>query len=137
MVWLMSVNHKDDYMRTGIIFSTDTKVVDIFLDCCSELGMALVKQTQFPDFIFELQQDLTDLVIFECPENNFNCLKMVKIIKRIKPRVPLIVICESMDRMTGGKIYEEGAFHLTQKPLERIQLREIISASVNSARKVF
>jgi DNA-binding NtrC family response regulator len=122
-------------MKTGIIFSNDNNVIDVFLDCCSELGMALVKQTDIPDLIFEIQQDFTDLIIFECPGHKFDCLKMVKIIKRIKPKVPLIIVCESTDRATGGKIYEEGAFYLAQKPLDRIQLKDIITASFNSFRK--
>jgi DNA-binding NtrC family response regulator len=121
-------------MKTGIIFSADNDVVDLFLDCCSDAGLALVKQREFADFVYELQQDMTDLVIFECAEHKFDCLKIVKIIKRIKPRVPLIVVCENIDRSTGGKIYEEGVFHLAHKPLNKIELKEIINASVNSVR---
>ena len=50
-------------MRTGIIFSSDINVVDTCFDSCSELGMALVKQTEVTNFIFELQQDILDLII--------------------------------------------------------------------------
>lgn len=119
-------------MRTGIIFSSDNCVVDICFDCCSELGMALVKQTDFTNFIFELQQDILNLIIFDSTNQYADCLKLVKIIRKIKPKTPLILISDNIEKIEGGKIYEEGIFHLAQKPIQRSIIKEIISASINS-----
>ena len=122
-------------MRTGIIFSSDIKVVDACFDSCSELGMALVKQTEFTNFIFELQQDILDLIIFDSTNQSADCLKLVKIIRKIKPKTPLIVISEDIDNIEGGKIYEEGIFHLAQKPIDRNIIKEIIGASINTLKQ--
>lgn len=119
-------------MRTGIIFSSDHDVVDTCFDCCSEIGIGLVKQTEFTNFIFELQQDILDLIIFDSKNHYADCLKQVKIIRRIKPKIPLIVISDSIENIEGGKIYEEGIFHLAQKPIDKNIIKEIISASINS-----
>jgi DNA-binding NtrC family response regulator len=119
-------------MRTGIIFSSDINVVDTCFDSCSELGMALVKQTEFTNFIFELQQDILDLIIFDSTNQFADCLKLVKIIRKIKPKTPLIVISDDVENIEGGKIYEEGIFHLAQKPIDKIIIKEIIGASINT-----
>lgn len=119
-------------MRTGIIFSSDNAVVDTCFDCCSEIGMGLVKQTEFTNFIFELQQDILDLIIFDSTNQYSECLKLVKIIRKIKPKSPLIVISDNIENIDGGKMYEEGIFHLAQKPIQKSIIKEIIHASINS-----
>ena len=122
-------------MQTGIIFSSDNKVVDICFDSCSELGMALVKQTEFTNFIFELQHDILDLIIFDSTNQFPDCLKLVKIIRKIKPKTPLIVISDDIENIEGGKIYEEGIFHLAQKPINKNIIKEIIGASINTLKQ--
>lgn len=122
-------------MRTGIIYSPDNEVVDICFDCCSEIGMGLVKQTEFTDFIFELQQNVLDLIIFDCKNQYTDCLKLVTIIRRIKPKIPLIVICDNIEKIDGGKFYEEGIFHLAQKPIYKNTIKEIINASINTLKE--
>ena len=122
-------------MQTGIIYSSDTDVVDTCFDCCSEIGMGLYKQTEFTNFIFELQQGLIDLIIFDSKDQYADCLKQVKIIRRIKPKIPLIVISDNIESIEGGKIYEEGIFHLAQKPIDKNIIKEIIIASINSLKQ--
>jgi len=122
-------------MRTGIIYSSDQNVVDTCFDCCSEIGMGLFKKTEFTNFIFEIQQDLIDLIIFDSNDQYADCLKQVKIIKRIKPKIPLIVISDDIESVEGGKIYEEGVFHLAQKPIDKNIIKEIISASINTLKQ--
>jgi DNA-binding response OmpR family regulator len=122
-------------MRTGIIYSSDPIVVDTCFDSCSEIGMGLIKQTDFTNFIFELQQDLIDLIIFDSTNQYADCLKQVKIIRRIKSKIPLIVISDDIESIEGGKIYEEGIFHLAQKPIHKKIFKEIIKASINSVKE--
>lgn len=119
-------------MRTGIIYSSDHDVVDTCFDCCSEIGMGLLKQKEFTNFIFELQQNILDLIIFDSKNQYADCLKQVMIIRRIKPKIPLIVISDNIESIEGGKIYEEGIFHLAQKPIDKNIIKEIIIASINS-----
>jgi len=61
--------------------------------------------------------------------------QQVKIIKRIKPKIPLIVISDDIESVEGGKIYEEGVFHLAQKPIDKNIIKEIISASINTLKQ--
>jgi DNA-binding NtrC family response regulator len=119
-------------MLTGIIFSSDNEAVDVCFDCFSEVGIGLVKQNDFASFIYKLQQDLFDLIIFDSDKFYSESLKYVKIIRKIKPKTPLIVFSENIEKVDGGKIYQEGIFHLEQKPLQKNILKEVIKASVNS-----
>lgn len=88
-----------------------------------------MKQSDLTNFIFELQQEILDLIVFDSDTSLDSYFKHIKIIKRIKPKVPLIIVSSNIEKLDGGKIYEEGVFHLAQKPLSKINLREVILAS--------
>jgi DNA-binding response OmpR family regulator len=122
-------------MLNGIIFSSDNEAVEVCFDCFSEVGIGLVKQSDFASFIYKLQQDLFDLIIFDSGNLYSDSLKYVKIIRKIKPKTPLIVFSDNTEKVDGGKIYEEGTFHLEQKPLQKNILKEVIKASINSLEK--
>ncbi len=119
-------------MLTGIIYSSDNHSVDICFDCCSEIGIGLVKQNDFTNFIYKLQQDPFDVIFFDSELLKKDWLKHIKIIKSIKPKVPLIFISDEVEVLDGGKIYEEGIFHLAQKPLNKSIIKEVISASIKN-----
>jgi DNA-binding NtrC family response regulator len=118
-------------MLTGIIYSSDEEAVDICFDCFSDVGIGLVKQSDFANFIYKLQQDLFDVIIFDSGNLFTDSLKYVKIIRKIKPKTPLIVFSDNTEKVDGGKIYEEGIFHLEQKPIQKNILKDIIKASIN------
>lgn len=119
-------------MLTGIIYSSDNYSVDVCFDCCSEIGIGLVKQSDFTNFIFKLQQDPFDVIFFDSEHLYKEWLKYIKIIKSIKPKVPLIFISDKVETSEGGKIYEEGIFHLAQKPLNKEIIKEVITASIKN-----
>ena len=119
-------------MLSGIIYSSDHEAVEICFDCFSEVGIGLVKQNDFANFIYKLQEDLFDLIIFDSDKLYSDSLKYVKIIRKIKPKTPLIVFSDNTEKVEGGKIYEEGIFHLEQKPIQKNILKEVIKASLNT-----
>lgn len=119
-------------MRSGIIYSPDQDLIETFFDACSEVGVGLIKKDDFTNFIFDLQQDKHDLIVFDSDVAFESCLQHVKIIKKIKPKTPLMVISGVIEKIDGGKIYEEGIFHLAQKPVDKNNIKEIVAACVNT-----
>jgi len=61
-------------------------------------------------------------------------LKWIKVIKRIRPKIPLIIISEEVDQKTGGKIYDEGTFYLCVRPVRREVIRNALSAAISTYR---
>lgn len=116
-------------MRSGIIFSKDQSLIETLFEVCSDIGVGIIKQADFTNFIFELQQDILDLIIFDSDTSPDSYFKHIKIIRRIKPKTPLIVITGNSEILDGGRLYEEGVFHIGQKPLSKINLKEVLLAS--------
>jgi DNA-binding NtrC family response regulator len=115
----------------GIILSSDDETILQCFEICSEIGIALVKKKEFAGFILDLQENDYDMIICDCTEGFAVCRNWVKIIKRIKPRIPLIILNEKIKPNEGGILYQEGIFNLTEKPIDNKIIKEIISATVS------
>ncbi len=114
----------------GIILSSDQITISQCLEICSEIGIALVKKKEFAGFILDLQENDYDMILCDCNESFSVCHNWVKIIKRINPRTPLIILHERTSPQEGGILYQEGIFNLTEKPLDDNIIKEIITAAI-------
>ena len=119
-------------MATGsaIILSNDEQTVSVCSGCLKEIGTELVVSYEFDSLILALQENDYNVVICDCSNNFEKCLQWVKIIKKMRPKVALIVISQEIKKNTGGVLYQEGIFHLSEKPLDKEYLREILEAIV-------
>ena len=119
-------------MATGsaIILSNDEQTVSVCSSCLNDTGIDLVVTAEFDGFILALQENDYDVIICDCSNNFEKCLQWVKIIKKMRPKVALIVISQEIKKNTGGVLYQEGIFHLTEKPLDKEYLREILKAII-------
>ena len=114
----------------GIILSKDEDTISVCFEICSEIGIALVMKKEFAGFILDLQENDYDLIICDCSETFSICHDWVKIIKRINPKTPLIILNERTTPNEGGILYQEGIFNLTEKPIDAKIIKEIIAATV-------
>lgn len=115
----------------GIILSRDDDTISQCFEVCSEVGIALVKKNEFAGFILDLQENDYDLVICDCADTFLVCHNWVKIIKRINPKTPLIILNEKTTPNEGGMLYQEGIFNLMEKPIDTKIIKEIISATIS------
>ena len=92
------------------------------------MNIPIVVKNDFPSLILELQDNDYSVVFCDCDENNEKCVNWIKVIKKMRPKVPLIVISKKIDKSIGGKLYQLGIFHLCEKPLNKDYLKEILSA---------
>jgi DNA-binding NtrC family response regulator len=114
----------------GIILSSDETIISQCLEICSEVGIALVRKKEFAGFILDLQENDYDMILCDCSESFSVCHNWVKIIRRINPKTPLIILNERTSPTEGGILYQEGIFNLTEKPLDNNIIKEIITASI-------
>ena len=114
----------------GIILSSDETIISQCLEICSEVGIALVRKKEFAGFILDLQENDYDMILCDCNESFAVCHNWVKIIRRINPKTPLIILNERTSPTEGGILYQEGIFNLTEKPLDNNIIKEIITASI-------
>jgi len=94
--------------------------------------MPIVVKNDFTNFILELQENDYTIAFCDCDVNNEKCVNWIKVIKKLRPKISLIVIVKKIDKSTGGKLYQEGIFHLCEKPLDKDYLNEVLSALLTS-----
>jgi len=115
-------------INSAIILSTDEETISVCSKCTRELEMALVLKKDFPCMILELQENDYKVILCDCSDNLQKCSNWIKVIKKIRPKVPLIVFTQEIDKSTGGKLYQEGIFDLCEKPLCKEYLKKVLSA---------
>jgi DNA-binding NtrC family response regulator len=113
---------------SAIILSTDEDTISVCTKCTRELGMDLVCKTDFPCMLLELQENDYKVILCDCSDNIQKCANWTKVMKKIRPKIPLIVFTKEIDKSTGGRLYQEGIFDLCEKPLNRDYLKEVLSA---------
>ena len=120
-------------INSAIILSTDEETISVCSKCTRELEMDLVCKRDFPCMILELQENDYKVIMCDCSENFQKCSNWIKVIKKIRPKIPLIVFTEEIDKSTGAKLYQEGIFDLCEKPLSKNYLKEVLSAIITSS----
>jgi len=121
---------------SAILLTQDKEIISLFSSTATELQTKVVAKQDIASFLLEIQEHDYALAICDCSNSISECFKWVKVIKKIRPKVPLIVISSEIDKTSGGKLYEERIYHLCEKPLDKDYLKEILSASlIRSAQK--
>lgn len=118
---------------SAIILSIDEETISVCSKCTRELEMDLVCKRDFPCMILELQENDYKVILCDCSDNFQKCSNWIKVIKKIRPKIPLIVFTQEMDKSTGAKLYQEGIFDLCEKPLSKDYLKEVLSAILTSS----
>ena len=119
-------------LNSAIILSTDKETISACTEGSNEMGIVLVIKNDFASFLLELQENDYAAILFDCSGNFQKCIQWVKIVKKLRPKVKLIVISKEIDKLSGGKLYQEGIFHLCEKPLNKEYLKDILSATLTS-----
>ncbi|MFC2102867.1 hypothetical protein ACFLSS_00395 [Bacteroidota bacterium] len=121
-------------ISSAIILSTDEETISVCSECTGELEIGLIRKRDFPSMILELQENDYEVILCDCSDNFQKCSNWIKVIKKMRPKVPLIVFTQKIDKSIGGKLYQEGIFHLCEKPLNKEYLKEVLSAILASSR---
>jgi len=119
-------------ISSAIILSTDEVTISDCSKCMNELNMNLVCKEDFPSMILELQENDFEVILCDCLDNFQKCYNWIKVIKKMRPKIALIVFTQKIDKSTGGKLYQEGIFHLSDKPINKDYLKKVLSAALPS-----
>jgi DNA-binding NtrC family response regulator len=115
-------------ISSAIILSTDEETISVCSECTSELEIELVCKKDFPSILLELQEKDYQIIMCDCSDNLQKCSNWIKVIKKIRPKLPLIVFAQEIDRSTGGRLYQEGILDLCEKPICKNYLKEVLAA---------
>lgn len=98
------------------------------LELLSKTSLSIHSVWEDTDLLLELLERDYRVIIYDLEFSTFNGLKMVKIIRKIRPKIALIVISKNSDKELGGKILQEGVVYYGVKPINPNAVKEAISS---------
>jgi DNA-binding NtrC family response regulator len=118
----------------AIILSQDIEIIRLCDEVGDEIGMKMERISELADFLLALQEKDYEVALFDCIHADDITLNWVKVVRKIRPKLPLIIFSDEVNQNTGGKIYEEGTFHLCIRPVQKKVFRQILSAAIDIKR---
>lgn len=69
------------------------------------------------DLLLEILEKDYDIIVYDLDISDLNGLKMVKIIRKIRPKVAMVVVSSDESQELGGKVLQEGVVYYGVKPV--------------------
>lgn len=116
-------------MNSILLLSNNIEHRQQIQEICNQLQLDLSEMSNVIDFIFEVEKkDYQTLFIDGSPDEEY--LKLVQILKKIRPRIPIVFITDNDHKENLQKIYNEGVFYIYTAPLNKDILIEVIKSSI-------
>ena len=68
-----------------------------------------------------------DALIYDLEFSQLDALKMVKILRKIRPKLSLVVLSSDASKELGGRVLQEGVAYFGIKPIHTQVLRNVLS----------
>ena len=82
------------------------------------------------DLLLKVLDKDIDLAIIDMNLSGIACSKVVEIVKKSRPRIPLIIISEGNSIETTARVLEQGVFYLIIKPIKGEELRRAVDSGL-------
>ncbi len=82
------------------------------------------------DLLLEVIDNELELAIIDTNLKGLPIAKTIQIMKKCRPRVPVIVISDDYTVATGSSIMEQGIFYYMYKPVDFDNFKEIIDSAL-------
>jgi DNA-binding NtrC family response regulator len=114
----------------ALILSQDIEIIRLCDEVGNEIGLKMERIPELADFILALQEKDYVMALFDCIHVNELTLNWVKVVRKVRPKLPLIIFSDEVNQKTGGKIYDEGTFYLCLRPVQKRVLHNVLSAAL-------
>src|SRR5262245_50325818 len=119
---------------TGIIKSCDGEFITLCQAAGNELGLEWHVQERATAWLLELLNDDFVVAVLDNKGVDPDNLEWIQLARRLRPKVPLIVVHEpQVDIALGAKFYEEKVFYFCSRPVDRSILDRVLAAALRSS----
>lgn len=108
---------------------------DKVLTICRESGIPAQLVWDDTDLLLEILEKDYPVVIYDFNFSQLDGMKMIKIIRKIRPKVKLIVLSSDPDPTLVGKILQEGVAYFSVKPINPAAMKGFVCSLLGEARK--
>ncbi len=114
----------------GLILSADTQLCAAAGTAGNRVGLIWQCEEHVADFLLELISCPCPVGMIDCRLIEPDCIKWVSFVRRLRPKLALIVVHDQQILKVGAKLLELGIFYLCQPPLDETELEEIFAAAL-------
>ncbi len=100
------------------------------------LSMRLCIAETLEDFLLNLQEHTFLTAIIDLALGHVEPIKVVQLIHRTRPKIPLIALIQKMDKNTGGQLYTVGVNYLCHSPPSFEMIYSAVTATLNSCQRI-
>jgi DNA-binding NtrC family response regulator len=116
---------------TAILLSDDTEIISKCVEAAEQIDCKLRIKFDLAETILELQENNFNFVVLDCCNKNSDCINWIKVIKKIRVKLPVIIISNNVEINSGAMLYELNIFNLFSSQESNELLTEIFIAAVN------
>ncbi len=114
-----------------LVFCRDEACFNKLMELLRSRNLQTTRVEDEADLLLALLENQYGVVIYDLENSNLDCVKMVKIIRRVRPKIPLLAISNDHSRELGGRILQEGVAYYAVKPIDMSIVSEAIVAAMN------
>ena len=119
-----------------LIGSAETAIKSSLSEMLSvSFGRESVCVGETSDLLLEAIDRQVELAIIDTNISGLPLTKVLQILRKCRPRIPVIVVSGDYSVATGSRIMEHGVFYYTYKPLDMSSFKEIIDSALKKRAK--
>ncbi len=114
--------------RRVLIGSTEPTVVTLLGELVQQRGLEWDAVETSADLLLQLLESDYELVVLDLDLPCAGDAKMVGVLRRIRPKIPLVVLSSNPSVELGGRVVQEGVAYYSVKPVAKETLQEVLDA---------
>ena len=111
-----------------VLSSKDPHVKNPLKAFFSERGYQVIIEGQGSSALLKTLEKQVDLFINDFPEDDDLNLDIIEIIRKMKPRVPIVGLCANTSLNNIRKLSEAGVFYCAMKPIQIGEMEKVLEA---------
>lgn len=120
----------------GILLSQNAKTIALFKEIAERADICVSSRNKMVNFLLDIQENGFQVAVIEFKHGEEACLQWVRLIRRMRPKLPLIVICENIAKTTEAQLHEENIFYLGLQPLQKETLTVVLKSAVRQKKNI-
>jgi len=117
--------------KTILLATPESSTSQEVLDHLSALGYPVVTVERGSDAVLAVAEDKVGLVILDISVEEPSGVRTVEILRKIRPRLPVIVLSGDDTVETGRQILQHGPFYYLLKPLCLEELEQLVRIAIS------
>lgn len=112
--------------KTILVATSDLDVKNNLRSIVEEKGCFTMVLNRGSEVVLAVLEENIDLIILDLDLEGMSGLEVIPIIKKSRPKIPIIVISGDNSIETGSRVLQYGIFYYLHKPINVKEIKEVL-----------